>query len=320
MNDHPLRGHFSVAASAVLVRHYRYVEERLMRLLGGWIALTPELGAKLLLGRHVWECAQHADLWGRRLPELRSPTQRSEPANDAVVRFMDRVASPEGYDQTIERIVGVYRVLKPHLVAVYERHLAVANPVYEPPTRRILERCLDDERRHAASGAALAGRLARAPAHSARATRWENELLALLGAAGGVSGDGFVGRATPIEDLAAADLVAPGPPFDPGRIPADLLAELEVHGRAVVSGDLGAAGSQVVDAARATVLAEYGKIARPVHAARVVACATIGEHRVVKLRFDGPKGISVVQLEWRRRPEGWVAVGGEIARRGPLEG
>ena len=43
---------------------------------------------------------------------------------------------------------GVYRVLKPHLIDVYAAHLARANPVYEPPTRRILERCLADERRH----------------------------------------------------------------------------------------------------------------------------------------------------------------------------
>ncbi len=47
-----------------------------MRVLGGWIALTPELPAKLLFGRHVWDCAQHADAWGRRLPELRSPAQQ----------------------------------------------------------------------------------------------------------------------------------------------------------------------------------------------------------------------------------------------------
>ena len=27
----------------------------MMRVLGGWIALTPELPAKLLFGRHVWD-------------------------------------------------------------------------------------------------------------------------------------------------------------------------------------------------------------------------------------------------------------------------
>lgn len=284
-----------------------------MRLLGGWIALTPELQAKLLIGRHVWDCAQHADLWGRRLPELRSPAQRSEPANEGLVRFMDRLASPEGHDQTIERLVGVYGVFKPHLIAQYERHLARANPLYEPPTLRILERCLDDERRHAAAGLALAGRLTHAPGASARATRWEEELQELLEAAGGVSGDGFVGRTTPANDPADRDLVATGA-FESGRIAADLLAELEAHGRHVVGGDLDAAGAQVVDAARAAVLAEYGRLGRPLGAAEVVACAKIGERRVVKLAFTGPGGISVVQLEWRRQADRWMAVDGVLVR------
>src|SRR5581483_3329350 len=88
MSAHPLAGEFSVEASAARIRHYRYAEERLMRILGGWIALTPELPVKLLFGRHVWECAQHADAWGRRLPELRAPAHEAEPSSPAFVEFM----------------------------------------------------------------------------------------------------------------------------------------------------------------------------------------------------------------------------------------
>ena len=95
-----------------------------MRVLGGWIALTPELPAKLLFGRHVWDCAQHADAWGRRLPELRAPAQTSEPANDAMIAFMQLLESPERPQQTLERIAGAYGVLKSHLVTVYARHFA----------------------------------------------------------------------------------------------------------------------------------------------------------------------------------------------------
>src|SRR5213594_1039572 len=159
VSDHPLAGTFSVEASARRIRNYRYAEERMMRALGGWIALTPELAPKLLFGRHVWDCAQHADAWGKRLPELRSPAQRSEPANDGVVRFMALVEAPDGPDQTAERLVSVYRVLKPHVLAVYERHLASANRVYEPPTRRILERCISDERRHVGAAVTVLERL-----------------------------------------------------------------------------------------------------------------------------------------------------------------
>ena len=100
-----------------------------------YFALADQL--ELLFGRHVWDCAQHADLWGRRLPELRSPAQESEPANDGVVAFMDLLESREAPAASAERVTGVYRVLKPHLIAVYRHHLADANGIYEPPTRRI---------------------------------------------------------------------------------------------------------------------------------------------------------------------------------------
>src|SRR6266851_117076 len=53
MTAHPLAGAFSVEASSRVIRNYRYVEERMMRILGGWIALTPEVPVKLLFGRHV---------------------------------------------------------------------------------------------------------------------------------------------------------------------------------------------------------------------------------------------------------------------------
>src|SRR5260370_42238299 len=110
----------------------------MMRTMGGWIVLTAELPAKLVLGRHVWDCAQHADLWGKRLPELRAPAQRSEPSGEAFVRFMAELARPEAFHQTVERLVAVDRGLKPRRVATRRAHLAAANPAPHPPTPRIL--------------------------------------------------------------------------------------------------------------------------------------------------------------------------------------
>jgi 1,2-phenylacetyl-CoA epoxidase catalytic subunit len=186
--DRELAGHLDVAASARRIRHYRYAEERMMRMLAGWIALTPELPAKLLLGRQVWDCAQHADLWGRRLPELRAPAHVSEPASQAFVRFMDVLENREQWGETIERLTGVYRVLKPHLADTYALHLAQTNPVYEPPTRRILERCLTEERRHITEATSILEALVGAASAEDRAAGWERELRALLGQAGGVAG------------------------------------------------------------------------------------------------------------------------------------
>jgi hypothetical protein len=45
-----LEGHFSADDSARLCRNYRYACERMTRIMAGWMALTPELSAKLVLG------------------------------------------------------------------------------------------------------------------------------------------------------------------------------------------------------------------------------------------------------------------------------
>src|SRR5215813_3928372 len=80
-----MEGVYSVAQTAQMIRQYRYAEEQMMRIMAGWIALTPELVVKLELGRQVWNCAQHADILGKRLPELRARAQVSEPPNDTFV-------------------------------------------------------------------------------------------------------------------------------------------------------------------------------------------------------------------------------------------
>jgi hypothetical protein len=313
MTAHPLAGHDAVDASAKRIRHYRYAEERCMRILGGWIALTPELPVKLLFGRHVWDCAQHADLWGRRLPELRAPAHRSEPPSAAFVGFMDLLGSAEAADQSAERLVGAYEVLKRHLVATYARHLARSNAIYEPPTRRILERCLADERRHLSAAAAVLRHVAGDEASRARAEAWGSRLRARLADAGGVAGDGHVELAGDVEAPPGfeGDVVALGSTFRAERVPADLASAAGEHGRALVAGDLPRAGAQIVDAARAALLDAYAGLG-PVTGATLVGAASIGAYRIVKLRLTGPGGTAVAQLEWRPLADGWRVVGGEV--------
>jgi hypothetical protein len=301
---HPLAGHLEVDESAKTVRHYRYAVERMTRLLGGWIALTPELSAKLLMGRHVWDNAQHADAWGRRLPELRAAAQVSEPANARLVTFMDALEAAERPEQTIERVVGVYRVLKPHLLATYEAHLATANAVYEPPTCRILTRCIQDEQRHIAAGETILRHLLRAPALEARARACEARLWALLEAAGGVTGAGGAAR---LSSVAAAP---PALSDDAGEfirleqsagawpISAELDAALRSFGDALTAGDLVAARSWLVgDVALGPDLeGPLGRARGGRH--RVVACARVGEQRLVKLRVDGASDAVTLLLRW----------------------
>jgi hypothetical protein len=323
LSSQRLAGHFSVDDSARRIRNYRYAEERMLRALGGWIALTPELPAKLLFGRHVWDCAQHADLWGRRLPELRAPAQQSEPANDRMVKFMDLLESAEGPRQTVERVAGVYRVLKPHLVTVYARHLAGANPVYEPPTRRILERCVAEERRHASAGAVVLARLMRDDAIRRRVRTWEERLLALLGDAGGVTGDvarplidaAVLGEAGEVEQ----DLVDVPPEFDPSVLEPELAAAVDRYRAALEAGDRARVAALVEPSARAAVMAEHERLGDHVKTSRVVALAAIGHHRMVKVRLDGVRVVGYVQLRWTPFDAGWRIGAAELVRVEPVD-
>lgn len=290
-----------------------------MRLLGGWIALTPELDAKLLFGRHVWDCAQHADLWGRRLPELRAPAQQSEPANEGVVAFSSLVGTAEAPTQSVERVVAVYRVIKPHLATVYERHLAVTNPVYEPPTRRILARCIEEERRHAAAGVHVLQRLlASSPALVARAQAWETRLLDALAAAGGISGDVespliVPPAVAPDPAIVAQDLVPPPPAFERRTTLGELGGPVETHCRALTAGATVALRDAVAPEAGPEVLATLAGLGGPFTRVEVVGCARLGRQRIVKLRLHGRRVSVVLQERWIPSEHGWRIAAVEVA-------
>lgn len=308
---HPLSGYLEVDESARTVRHYRYAVERMMRILGGWIALTPELSVKLLLGRHVWDNAQHADLWGKRLPELRAAAQVSEPANARLVTFMDALEAAEAPGQTIERVVGVYRVLKPQLLATYEAHLASANAVYEPPTCRILARCIEDERRHLAAGEIILRHLLRTPALTERARACEARLWALLEAAGGVTGAGPLSRASaagaaeaPLSDD-AREFIRLEQSTGAWPIAPELVTALGVFGDALVAGDLEAARRWLDPPLAPGPDVEARLLAARGGRHRVVAFARVGAQRLVKIRVDGDGAGLTLLLRWVPTGAGW---------------
>ena len=65
---------------------------RLFEALGGWVATVPELDVKMRLGTHCYHHAWHAELWHKRLPELRemNPDRLTVPANDEMVALRRR--------------------------------------------------------------------------------------------------------------------------------------------------------------------------------------------------------------------------------------
>ena len=71
---HPQRklgGAFSVDECARRLMHYRYAEVEMMRALLQWIATQPQVHHKVEFGPIAYQDAQHADMLGKRLPELR---------------------------------------------------------------------------------------------------------------------------------------------------------------------------------------------------------------------------------------------------------
>ncbi|HMF83911.1 MAG TPA: hypothetical protein VKI01_11605 [Acidimicrobiia bacterium] len=190
-----LPGLFGVVESARRVGNYKWIEMRLFEALGGWVATVPELDVKLVLGRHCYHHAWHAELWNKRLPELREMnTERlTEPPNDAMVAFVDGVRDPEAPELTIEKLVGVYRVLIPRKIAAYTFHLNATSRITDAPTMRSLKFILQDEFEDWREGEMLLQSLITSAEEVERATNRQRQLEDLIVAAGGITGPGSIG-------------------------------------------------------------------------------------------------------------------------------
>jgi hypothetical protein len=175
-----LPGLFSVEDSARRVGNYKWAEMRLFEALGGWVATVPELDVKLVLGRHTYHHAWHAELWHKRLPELRemNPDRLTVPPNDAFVAFMDAIREPEAPELTIE---------------VYTYHLNGTSRITDAPTIRSLKFALQDEFDDWRDGEMLIQTLVDSPEKVERAARRQAELERLYLASGGIAGPGSLG-------------------------------------------------------------------------------------------------------------------------------
>jgi hypothetical protein len=202
-----LPGSFTVEQTAARVGHYKWIEMRLFEALGGWIATVPELDVKLRLGTHCYHHAWHAELFHKRLPELRemNPDRLTVPPNDALVAFVDAMTEPEAPDATIEKLVGVYRVLIPHKVAAYTYHLNNTSTITDAPTIRTLKHVLQDEADDWRDGEMMLQSLIETPEEVDRAAAHQARLEKLMLAAGGIAGPGSIGghAATELQEVEA---------------------------------------------------------------------------------------------------------------------
>lgn len=119
----------------------RFISVYLMETLARWIPTTPELEAKVLFGRHVWDLAQHADILGRRTGELRAALQYSVPPADGYMRVLETLSAASG---TAERVAGFYDGILHDVESRYRHYIANTDALNDEPTVRIMERILFD--------------------------------------------------------------------------------------------------------------------------------------------------------------------------------
>lgn len=186
-----LHGRYDVEATALRVRNFRYAEEWIMMMMGGWVATIPEIPVKTGLGKVIWETAQAADEFGKRLPELRcgrKALEASEASNSAFVDLIQAIAEPESPDLTIEKLAGLFDVLIPHLVEIYELHNRETDPICDAPTILILEDIVRRKRQHIQWGQEVLDTLCETDALKKRRRERADHIGSLLRASGGVTG------------------------------------------------------------------------------------------------------------------------------------
>ena len=190
-----LPGSFDVEETARRVGHYKWTEMKLFEALGGWIATVPELDVKMRLGTHCYHHAWHAELWDKRLPELREmkPERLTVAANAEMERFIEAMTEPEAPGLTIEKLVGVYRVLIPRFIAAYTYHRNNTSEITDAPTIRSINFILQDEHDDWRDGEMLLQSLITTPDHVRRASEHQAKLEELMVAAGGITGPGSIG-------------------------------------------------------------------------------------------------------------------------------
>jgi hypothetical protein len=107
--------------------------------------------------------------------------------------FFVAMTEPEAQEQSIEKLVGVYRVLIPHIISAYTYHLNNTSTITDAPTIRSLKFVIQDEFEDWRDGEMLIQSLIETPEDVERAARHQARLETLIVTAGGIAGPGSIG-------------------------------------------------------------------------------------------------------------------------------
>ena len=162
------------------------IEVELSRLVGCWIAQTPELPEKMLLGRILYEDAEHAERLERRLVELRVAPDRLPALRERTAGALRELERSETAGTFLS---GLFHVLKPALLADLRRHLDGCPPYVDEPTARMLRDVIAEEEDHLSAGLALLADRGIGPSAALATPLWD-----MFAEDGGLEQGEFVGR------------------------------------------------------------------------------------------------------------------------------
>jgi hypothetical protein len=156
---------------------FRWMEVFLMETLARWVPTTPEMEVKVLMGRHIWDAAQHADALGKRTFELRAPLHYTLTPLGPYLQAMNELAA---VDDTAGRIEAVYDVILPGMAARYREYLMNSDSLLDEPSFRVIEGILGDYARMQKESAQLRAEVGEALNFNPdRVQRWSRQESAI---------------------------------------------------------------------------------------------------------------------------------------------
>jgi hypothetical protein len=131
---------------------YRYICVWMMETIARWTPITPEMEAKVMMGRHIWEYAQMADALGKRTFELRLPEQHSIAPVAAYDAFLKDVVKTSS---TADKIAVFYEGVVPGIIDRFKAYIAATDEILDEPSIVALQRAIVDLERQRIDAAQL---------------------------------------------------------------------------------------------------------------------------------------------------------------------
>ncbi len=180
--------------NAAFLRRCEFIQRKLVYLSAGHIPSRSRWELKIALGKHLYEDAEATTALRSRILELRKgPRALSRVPSQSLALLMEELLHAAS---DTELVLGLYEVMKPALLAAYQRHMRETQQVADQPTIRILRQICWDLEEQLRWGKQAITELVDEAGKRSEATEFKEKIHELLTAAGGISGQ--EGEAAPV--------------------------------------------------------------------------------------------------------------------------